>query len=335
MVLSLFEENSNGACDMTVEYSVSDCIEWMNTQPADRFDLVFSSPPYTDCRNYGIGAQRGCVEWVDWMLSVTEAAARICQGPVVWVASGCTRKRNYWPACEGLMWEWFKRGGTHKLYRPCYWNRVGIPGSGGKDWFRADVEYVMCFKRPGQLPWSDNTAMGHPPKWAPGGEMSYRNSEGTRRNQWGSKISGQTEQTVNGKLVKRVRPSQVVMANGRKVDKLHTKANANGVMVEQGYTAPVLANPGNLVKVVVGGGLMGDNLCHENEAPFPEALAEWFIRSLCPPGGWCLDPFAGSGTTGAVCTRMGRNCSLVDVRQSQINLCRRRIGKGQQKELIQ
>ena len=28
--------------------------------------------------------------------------------------------------------------------------------------------------REGKLPWSDNTACGHPPKWAPGGEMSHR-----------------------------------------------------------------------------------------------------------------------------------------------------------------
>jgi DNA modification methylase len=30
-------------------------------------DLVFTSPPYVDARTYGIGAQRDCVEWIDWM----------------------------------------------------------------------------------------------------------------------------------------------------------------------------------------------------------------------------------------------------------------------------
>ena len=94
------------------------------------------------------------------------------------------------------MWEWFRQhsgsgvyqdgielpGTAGSAYRPCYWHRVGISGSGGDQWFRADVEYAMCFKRPGPLPWSDNTAMGHPPKWAPGGEMSHRLSDGTRCN---------------------------------------------------------------------------------------------------------------------------------------------------------
>jgi hypothetical protein len=236
---------------MTVEFITADCLEWMAQQPADRFDLVFGSPPYCDARTYGIGAQRGCREWIAWMLDVTAAAARICRGPVIWVAAGVTRKRNYWPACEGLMWQWWDRGGDCELYRPCVFHRRGIPGSGGSDWFRSDWEYIMCFKRPGALAWADPTACGHPPKWPSGGDKSPR--------------------------------------------------NANGERLVQYYTQPVLANPGNVFHFAVGGGLMGDRTCHENEAPFPEGLAEIFVRSFCPEGGWVLDPFSGSGTTAAVC----------------------------------
>ena len=237
------------------------------------------------------------------------------------------------------MWEWWKRGGEHQLYRPCVFHRVGIPGSGGKDWFRSDWEYVMCFKRPGALPWADNTACGHPPKWAPGGEMSYRVSDGTRRNQWGSKTSGQAERNADGKLTKRSRPSH----------RQHTKRKSDGSVEEQGYTVPAKANPGNVAdrtystaeltellsayesssvqRLNVGGGLMGDEICHENEAPFPERLAEFFVRSCCPEGGWCLDPFSGSGTTAAVCQQWGRNCIGVDLRESQTELGRRRTSQ--------
>jgi len=65
---------------------------------------------------------------------------------------------------------------------------------------------------------------------------------------------------------------------------------------------------------------MGHKLCHENDAPFPEALAEWFIRSFCPPGGTVLDPFVGSGTTAAVALMHGRNAIGIDVRQDRMNL---------------
>lgn len=71
---------------------------------------------------------------------------------------------------------------------------------------------------------------------------------------------------------------------------------------------------------------MGHELCHENEAPFPEYLAEFFIRSFCPPGGVVCDPFSGSGTTCAVAAMHDRHYIGIDIRQSQVNLSRERIG---------
>lgn len=284
-------------------------------------DLVFGSPPYCDARDYGIGAGRKCLGWVKWMLAVTAEAQRACRGPVLWVAAGVTRDRCYWPACEGLMWEWWKRGGDCQLYRPCIWVRnCGIPGSGGNDWFRADAEYVMCFKRPGKLPWSDNTAMGHPPKYAPGGEMSHRLSDGSRRDQWGgTESSNAGSRRKNGKRGKAWRPSH----------RQHTKRRVDGKMEIQNYAPPVLVNPGNVVKTNVGGGHMGDRLAHKNEAPFPEKLVEHFVCSLCPPGGIVLDPFCGSGTTAIIAQRYRRRFVACDLRMSQCGLSRRRLNGNQ------
>lgn len=307
-----------------------DCLDVLPTLESQSVDLVFGSPPYCDARTYDDGTlpdghtiSRGCDDWVEWMLTVTDAALRVSRGPVVWVASGVTRERNYWPACEGLMWEWYKRGGH--AYRPCYWHRIGIPGSGGDQWFRADVEYVMCFKRPGPLPWSDNTAMGHPPKWAPGGEMSHRLGDGTRRNQWGARVSeGEGSRTADGSRQTTARPSHEVLS----LKDLRRKRTAAGEREEQWYAPPVKANPGTLVHTTVGGGHLGDRICHENEAPFPEKLAEHFIRSLCPPGGTVLDPFSGSGTTAKVALVTNRKAVAIDVRGSQVALTERRVTSG-------
>lgn len=88
---------------------------------------------------------------------------------------------------------------------------------------------------------------------------------------------------------------------------------------------PTLANPGCLIKgIKVGGGLMGHKLAHENEAPFPQKLPEWFIRSHCPPNGLVLDPFMGSGTTVAAAETLGRNSVGCDLRLSQCQLAKKR-----------
>lgn len=283
-------------------------------------DMVLGSPPYQDARTYGIDAQRKCEEWVDWMLEVSTECARVCWGPIFWVVWGVTRKRNYWPAPEGLQWKWWKQGGECQLYRPSVFHRVGIPGSGGTDYLRADWEYVVCLKRPGELPWSENTAMGHPPKWAPGGEMSYRLSDGTRVNQWGGSYPPESQNNTrrtSGKRDKKFRPSH----------RQHTKCRADGEMEEQNYIPPVLANPGNVIHCKVGGGQMGHPLAHKNEAPFPEDLAEFFIRSFCPPRGLVLDPFVGSGTTLAAAWKAGRRGIGFDIRDGEggLDTARRRL----------
>jgi hypothetical protein len=257
-------------------------------------DLVFGSGPYVDARTYGIGAQRNCREWVEWMLQVTTAAVQVSKGAVIWVAAGVQRKKCYWPACEGLMWEWWQRG--NQLWRPCIWWKVdedeggsGVPGSGGKQWLRNDWEYAMAFMKEGWLEWADNTAMGHPPVCrVVGGAMSNRTADGVRVGARGK----------NGRArVKGKRPM------------------------------PEKANPGNciIVKARVGGGLIGDKLAHENEAPFPETLAEFFVRSFCPPGGIVCDSFCGSGTTGEVALRWGRRFIGCDVRLNQVELTRQRL----------
>lgn len=296
-----------------------DCIELHNSMPEQSVDLLLGSPPYLDARTYGIDAQRNCAEWVEWMLAVSEAACRVSKGLVLWVVSGVTRDNNYWPGCEGLAWEWWKRG-NHQ-WRPCVWWKVddndggtGIPGSGGKQWLRADWEYVLAFKRPGWLPWADNTAMGWEPKYdRTGGAMSNRTPDGQRIN---AKVGSRLERGVKDMYTRN--------ADG-------TRDTTRGEV----YTIPEEVNPGNVlriedglvVKARVGGGHIGSKIAHKNEAPFPEKLVEFFVRSFCPEGGIVCDPFVGSGTTLAVARRWGRRGIGFDLRASQIELTCRRVAE--------
>jgi hypothetical protein len=265
------------------------CKDW----PDNCVDLVFCSPPYEDARTYGIDFKLKGQEWVDWALPRFIECVRVCKGLVCWVVEGKT-KQFRWSATPVLLMADLHRAGI-KLRKPPAFHRVGIPGSGGPDWLRNDYEFIICSSK-GKLPWSDNTAMGHPPKWKPGGDMSNRLRTGER--------------------------VSVVTRN-------RTKA---GKRERRGYFLPKIANPGNVIDCGVGGGgNIGDKLAHENEAPFPESLVEFFIKSFCPPGGIVLDPFCGSGTTCAVADRFGRKWIGIDKRQSQVELSEKRIDKSKEK----
>lgn len=276
-----------------------DCLEVMRDWPDGCVDLVFCSPPYEDARTYSIDFKVKGQDWVDWAMPRYLECLRVCRGLVAWVVEGKTKNFRY-SASPILLMADLHRAGAH-LRKPPAFHRIGIPGSGGPDWLRNDYEFIVCATNGGKLPWSDNTAMGHPPKWAPGGEMSYRLSDGTRRNQWGGSIGCRRR---------------------------------NGEREQQEYVPPVKANPGNVIKCNVGKGHMGHDLAHENEAPFPEALAEFFIRSFCPPDGIVLDPFSGSGTTAAAAHKVGRQWMGIDIRQSQIDLGNKRMMQIQEQGVL-
>jgi hypothetical protein len=287
--------------------------------PDRSVDLVIGSPPYVDARLYlengrNLGIARACEAWIDWMLGVTAEALRVSRGLVLWVVAGKRADWNYQPAPEGLLYRWWAQGGECHCLNPSYWHRVGIPGSGSGVWYRADIEYVLAFKRPGK-PYGEPTANGHAPKYAPGGEMSHRITDGTRRNQWGGSAKSGGSRRADGSRQTTDRPSSVMT----------TKRKQAGNIEEQNYREPALANPGNLIHTNVGGGHLGSNLAHENEAPYPEAVPAWFINSHCPPGGLVLDPFSGSGTTVAAARSLGRRGIGFDLRQSQCKIAGRRL----------
>jgi DNA modification methylase len=57
----------------------------------------------------------------------------------------------------------------------------------------------------------------------------------------------------------------------------------------------------------------------------PEGVLRRIVAASSRPGGWCLDPFAGSGTLGAVCQELGRRFVLIDSNPVAIEVMRERL----------
>lgn len=337
--------------DLDGHYAIQgDMLAVLKDIPDNFFDLVICSPPYEDARTYGsLAFSLNGQEYVDWAVERYSECVRVCKGLVIWVIEGRTRKFQ-WSATPVLLMADLHRAGV-KLRKPPIFHRIGIPGSGGPDWWRNDYEFCIASSK-GKLPWSDNTATGHPPRWGPGGEMSNRTKAGGRVNQWGNIGSkkGMGNVSHDGKVENSERPSHIVAGKnqwGHSINSGATVVDEGGVVRGKGMrpshrlssdnlkgsaaTIPVLANPGNVIRCKVGGGVMGSDLAHKNEAPFPEALVEPFVRSFAPPGGRVLDCFGGSGTTAAVCEKWGRESWSIDVRASQIDLIERRVAEAKAK----
>lgn len=254
-----------------------DCLDHLQAMRKNSVNLVFCSPPYEDARKKAGNLREH--EWVMWALPRFRECLRVCKGLVAWVVQGRTKNFEWSATPISLMNQLKGPLGIRKavLRQPPIFHRVGIFGSGGKDWLRNDYDFIICatsFRGP--LPWSDNTAMGHPPKYPPGGPPSHRKKDGSR-------------------------------------------------VERKAYKPPKIANPGNVISGSVGRGHMGSLLAHECSAPFPEYLAEFFIKSFCRPGGIVLDPFSGSGTTAAVATKTGRRFVAIDNDPDMVKLTRKRV----------
>ena len=57
----------------------------------------------------------------------------------------------------------------------------------------------------------------------------------------------------------------------------------------------------------------------------PIGVLRRLVAASSRAGGWCLDPFAGSGTLGAVCQELGRRFVLVDSSPVALEVMRRRL----------
>lgn len=252
-----------------------DCLEIMRAMEPASVDLVFCSPPYAAARTYGIGFNLSGQDWVDWAVERYAECARVSRGVVAWVAEGTGHQTTTWSAEPVLMMADLHRKGI-AIWKPSIYARHSVPGKFSV--FRNLYEWIICSSN-GKVPaFSDPTACGEAPKFAPGGRTRPRKQDGSRN------------------------------------------------LATTDYKQPTQTNIGNILWCgAVGGGHMGSQLAHENEAPFPEWIAEVFIRSFTKPGDTVLDPFCGSGTTLKVANAHGRNAIGIDIRESQVELSGRRI----------
>jgi site-specific DNA-methyltransferase (adenine-specific) len=62
----------------------------------------------------------------------------------------------------------------------------------------------------------------------------------------------------------------------------------------------------------------------------PEGVMRRIVSASSRPGGWCLDPFAGSGTLGAVCQGIGRRFVLIDSSPVAVEVMGERLLGGAQ-----
>lgn len=278
-----------------------DCAVVTAAMAKNSVGLVFGSPPYANQRRYESDERlfHDVYDWVNWTAHRFISCLRVCRGTVCFVVEGYLENGTFWPLPEMLTVELMRRGVN---IRPRHiYKRYGTAGGSPDEFGQHHEIIVRATSEPGRLVYAQPAAMGHPPKYKPGGAPTSRGKNDQRVNQDPCKCDKPRYTTKNVCLV----------CEKKKL---------------QQYKPPKLCKHSNVIECgSVGGGNIGNKLAHDNEAPFPEQLVLPYIASYLPPGGTVLDPFCGSGTTLDAALQLGRSAIGIDNRLSQIKLSQKRL----------
>jgi site-specific DNA-methyltransferase (adenine-specific) len=87
-----------------------------------------------------------------------------------------------------------------------------------------------------------------------------------------------------------------------------------------------MPGPPSVIDVPLNIGFVGKDEQTGHPAQKPMKVIEPLILMATKPGDTVLDPMCGSGTTGAVCARLGRKAILCDISEEYTRMTERRLG---------
>jgi DNA modification methylase len=86
-----------------------------------------------------------------------------------------------------------------------------------------------------------------------------------------------------------------------------------------------MPGPASVLEVPLNIGFVGKNEQTGHPAQKPEKVIEPLVLMSTLPGDTVLDPMCGSGTTGAVCQKLGRRAILCDISEEYLAVARKRL----------
>lgn len=289
--------------------------------PSESVQTCITSPPYYNLRDYGTQGQIGMEEtpeaYIERLVRVFREVQRVLRPDgTLWVNIGdgyATRSAARPPTNTRN-----KNGHTEKHIPSGYKQKdlIGIP------WMlafalRADGWYLRQ-----DIIWNKPNAMPESVK-----------SRCTKSHEYIFLLSKQEKYFFDSTAI-REPCSQVTIDDFRKRTNLHNKGGKPGTFGAEArpdlYRSRADYIPKDFMRnkrdvwTINTGGFRGAHF-----AVFPEKLVEPCILAGCPEGGTVIDPFTGSGTTGVVAKRMGRNFIGIEINPEYCEMAERRIEETQ------
>jgi site-specific DNA-methyltransferase (cytosine-N4-specific) len=310
--------------DEQVTLLLGDALEQLGTLPDGSVDCIVTSPPYFGLRDYGTPGQYGLeatpAEYVETMRSVfTEARRVLADDGTLWLNIGDSYA--YPPGSAGRQGKGQREGraftaegrpGTRAVPPK---NLLGIP------WRVAFALQDDGWILRSEIIWAKRNLMPEAVKDRP-----------TRAHEQVFLFTKQPRYWYDADAIREESSSAAQDAHNQRYARQYQAHTARAATTGQ---------PGNVNSVGIHsrpgkGGRNARSVWTISQTPNPQAhfatfpleLPERCIKAGCKPAGTVLDPFSGSGTTGAAARQLGRKYVGIDLNPAYHDLAKDRFAQG-------
>lgn len=290
-----------------------DAIEKLRTLQGNSINTCVTSPPYYGLRDYGVGNQIGLEEspedYINKLVEVFREVKRVLRDDgILWVNIGDSYSGS-------------GKGPKGKISRDCQnMNKIGKGGNiptGTKPKDLIGIPWMLAFALR-----ADGWYLRQDIIWAKNNPMPESVKDRcTRSHEYIFMLTKSRKYYFDHKAIQE--PTATCDENVR--DRDHTKLNntpGRSRMAGLKRNNYKTRNKRDVWRVGVC-----SSVKEAHFAVFPKELIEPCILAGCPEGGWVLDPFNGSGTTGIVATQNKRNYIGIDLNPEYLEITKRRIEK--------
>ena len=255
---------------------LGDCFNILRHIENSTIDLVLTSPPYANLRNYGCDTPVFHPDqYVDWILPLFDEVYRILQptGSFILNINDRVVKRKRHPYVYDLICR-ATRQSSLRLYDVYFWFKKTAMPNGNQKRLNNVTEYLFHFCKDEKLV-----------KWNMDAVREPYSEKSLKRCQY-PVTSFKLEVDREGRPKKRI----------RKVIQLNQKGKV----------------PSNVFSFPTAAAVRGKN----HPAAFHQDLPSWFIRALTDEGNLILDPFSGLGTTCLAAKLLNRKYIGIEINPS-------------------
>lgn len=309
--------------DGTVTLLLGDAHEVLSSMPSGSVDCIVASPPYYGLRDYGTPGQYGLeptpAEYVETMRTVFAEARRVlADDGTLWLNLGDSYA--YPPGSAGRQGNGQRKGRTFTAEA-----RPGTRAVPPKNLLMIPARVAIALQDDGwtlrsEIVWAKRNLMPEAVTDRPtrAHEMLYLLTKGPRYHYDADAIREQSNAAQEAHNRRYARPYEAHTARAASTGQpgnvnsvgIHSRPGKGGRNARSVWTISQTPNP------------------QAHFATFPIELPLRCIKAGCQPGGTVLDPFSGSGTTGAAARQLGRRYIGIDLNPAYHDLAIPRFAQG-------